>query len=385
MARKIVWDGRTNEGKTWISSIPKELIKSIHQQEMKIILINESVIQLQGSDSPDRLVGANCYGAVFSEYALQDPIVYDQIVSPMLTANGGFAIFISTPRGKANHLWDLWNRADSNPLWFRQLLTIDQTAHLSVAEIHRQIASGELEEGLAKQEYWCDFSRGLSGSFYGNYLDKARLQGRIGSVPHEPGLLVNVAMDIGVRDATTLIFFQVAGQTIRIIGCYSNHSVGLDHYVEVLDREQKKWGYKYGKYFAPHDIKVREWGAGAITRFEQARQLGINFTVLEQIPLSEGINNVWMNFNKFYIDEAMCKSLIDALENYRRDWDETRKIHKDTPTHNWASNYADAFRYLVQSLPLCNFRTTTPQELENRFKQAKMGTTNEPDFKMHRY
>lgn len=386
MGRKILWDGLTNDGKSFISYIPKELIKSIHQQEMKIRLVNESVIQIQGSDSPDRLVGANCYGAVFSEYALQDPIVYNQIVRPMLTANNGFAIFISTPRGKANHLWELWNIAQSNTdHWFSYLMTVEQTGHISLAEIKRLIDSGEMEESLAKQEFYCDFSRGVEGSFYANYLDKARLQGRIGYVPHEPGLLVHTAMDIGVNDATTLIWFQCAGQTVRVINCYSNHDLGLDHYVSILDQEQKKWGYKYGKYFAPHDIKVREFGAGAITRYEQARQLGINFTLLEQIGLQEGINNVWMNFNKIYIDETQCKSLIDALENYRREWDEQRKVHRPHPLKTWATHYADAFRYLVQSLPLCNFRSTTPIDLENRFKEAKNGNSNEPTFRTHRY
>jgi hypothetical protein len=386
MARKILWDGLTNDGKSFLSFIPKEFVKQIYQQEMKVRLLNESVIQLQGSDSPDRLVGANCYGAVFSEYALQDPIVYQQIVRPMLTANNGFAIFISTPRGKANHLWELWNIAQSNQdHWFSYLMTILQTGHISVAEIQRLIDSGEMEESLAKQEFYCDFSRGVEGSFYGAFLDKARLQGRIGHVPHEPGLLVYTAFDIGVRDATTIIWYQIAGQTVRILGCYSNHSVGLDHYVEKLDSEQKKWGYKYGKHFAPHDIKVREWGAGAITRYEQARQLGITFTLLEQIGLSEGINNVWMNFNKLYFDEVNCKTLIDALENYRREWDEQKKVHSNKPLHNWASNYSDSLRYLVQSLPLCNFRSTTPQDLENRFKQAKYGGMNEPSFKSERY
>lgn len=388
MARKIVWDGRTNEGKTWLSCIPKSLIKSIHQQEMKVILINDAVIQLQGSDcgtAADRLVGANCYGAVFSEYALQDPIVYDQIVSPMVTANGGFCIFISTPRGKANPLWELWNRAENNPNWFRYIQTIEDTRHIPLSEIRRQIDSGEIEESLAKQEYFCDWNRGASGAFYSSFLDKARLQGRIGHVPHEPGLLTYVSLDIGVSDATSLIWFQVAGQTVRIIHCYSNHSVGLDHYIHILDEYQKTYGMKYAKFYAPFDIKVREWGAGAITRYEQARQLGITFTPLEQLGLHEGINNCWMNFHKLYFDETNCASLLHALENYRREWDEVRKVHKDKPIHNYTSHYADAFRYLVQSLPLCNFRTTTPQDLENRFKQAKMGTNIEPDFRQHRY
>jgi phage terminase large subunit len=376
MGRKILWDGLTNDGKSFISYIPKELIKSIHQQEMKIRLINESVIQIQGSDSPDRLVGANCYGAVFSEYALQDPIVYQQIIRPMLTANGGFAIFISTPRGKGgNGLWELWNIAQSNKEhWFSYIMTVEETKHIDLAEIHRQIQSGEMEEGLAKQEWWCSFDRGIEGSFYGAYLDKARLQNRIGHVPHEPGLLVYTSWDIGVRDATTIIWYQIAGQTIRIINCYSNHSLGLDHYIEKIFEEQKKYGYKYSKHFAPADIRVREFGAGAITRFEQARQLGIIFTVLEQIGLQEGINNVWMNFHKFYLDDVMCKTLIDALENYRREWDEQRKVHNPKPLHNWASNYADSLRYLVQSLSLCSLRSSTPEQLQNRFLESKYGS-----------
>lgn len=387
MGRKILWDGLTNDGKSFISYIPKELIKSIHQQEMKIRLVNESVIQIQGSDSPDRLVGANCYGAVFSEYALQDPIVYQQIVRPMLTANNGFAIFISTPRGKANHLWELWNIAQSNQEhWYSYLMTVEQTGHIPIAEIKRLIDSGEMEESLAKQEFYCDFSRGVEGSFYGAYLDKARLTGRIGHVPHEPGLLVHTAMDIGVNDATTIIWYQIAGQTVRVINCYSNHDLGLDHYVEILHREKDKWGYKMGKYFAPHDIKVREFGAGAITRYEQARQMGINFSLLEQIGLQEGINNVWMNFQKIYIDDSQCKSLIDALENYRREWDEQRKVHKPNPLKTWANHYADAFRYMVQSLPLCNMQNTKPIDLEKRFQEAKYGGDQSHNmFKMQRY
>lgn len=339
MARKIYWDGRTNDGKPWLSCIPKDLIKSIHQQEMKIILVNNSVIQLQGSEDPDRLVGANCYGVILSEYALINPLVYDQIISPMLTANSGFALFLSTPRGKQNHLWDIWNRAQNNPIWFAYSQTIEDTRHIPLAEIQRQIDAGEIEEGLARQEYWVDWNRGLSGVFYGSYLDIARMQNRIGPVPHEPGLLTYTAWDIGVSDHTAIIWFQIAGATVRIINCYSNHSVGLDTYVDIINEQQKKWGYKYAKHFAPFDIKVREWGAGAITRYEQARQLGITFTPLEQIGLHEGINNAWMNFNKLYFDETNCKSLLDALNNYRREWDEIKKTHNNKPIHNWTSHY----------------------------------------------
>ncbi len=385
-ARKIYWDGRTNDGKSWLDCIPKELIRSIHSQEMKIILINSSVIQLQGSDDPDRLVGANCYGVILSEYALINPLVFDQIISPMLQANGGFALFLSTPRGKSsNDLWTKWNVAQNNPLWFSYIQTIEQTQHLSVSEIKEQIANGEIEESLALQEYWCSWDRGASDTFYGPYLDKARLQGRIGHVPHEPGLLVYSSWDIGVSDYTFIILFQIAGQTVRIINCYQNHGLGVDHYINWLDEQQRKWGYKFHKHFAPWDIMVREWGAGAITRFEQARQLGITFTPLEQIGLYEGINNAWMNFQKLYFDEVQCKTLLLCLDSYRREYDEVKKVHSNKPIHDKNSHGADAFRYLCQSLALCNIRNSTPQELEARFNKAINPRGKEPSFTSHRY
>ena len=386
MARKIYWDGRTNDGKAWLACIPDELIKSIHQQEMKIILINGSVIQLQGSDDPDRLVGANCYGVILSEYALINPLVFDQIISPMLQANSGFALFLSTPRSKlGNDLWTKWNVAQKNPLWFSYIQTVEQTQHVSVAEIKEQIANGEIEESLALQEYWCSWDRGASDTFYGPYMDQAKMQGRISHVPHEPGLMVYSSWDLGVNDNTAIILFQIAGQVVRVINCYSNKGLGVDHYINWMDEQQRKWGYKYHKHFAPWDIMVREFGAGAITRYEQARQLGLTFTPLEQIGLYEGINNVWMNFQKFYFDETHAKGLLSALENYKREWDEVKRIHGRMPIHNWTSHYADAFRYLCQALPLCNIRNSTAQELEKRFMTAANPRGYEPDFSSKRY
>ncbi len=389
MGKKIIWDGRTNDGNSFLSCIHPSLIKQVYQQDMKIRLINESIIQVVGSDTPDRLVGANCFGAVFSEYALQDESVFHQIVRPMVQANGGFCIFISTPRGKGNDLWRLWNIAQNNPNWFAYKMDIEQTGHIPVTEIQALIDSGEMEEGLAKQEFWVSFDRGIEGAYYGSYLDKARLQGRIGHVPHEPGLLVHTAMDIGVNESsgkTAMIWYQIAGQTVRVINCYQNHGLGVDHYIDKLMDYKKEHGYKYGYHFAPHDMKVREFGAGALTRYEQARQLGVTFRILEQIRnLSEGINTCWLNFHKIYFDETHCKSLLDALENYRAEWDEIKKRHSSHPVKNWALHYADAFRYMIQSLPLCDMKNTTPAELQKRYLSVVNPRGNEPDFTSGRY
>ncbi len=100
-ARRIVWNGMTGEGKKFIDYFPRELVERKSEQEMRIHLKNGSVIQLMGSDDPDKMVGANPVGVVFSEYSISDPSAW-QLINPILAENGGWALFNGTPRGE-NH------------------------------------------------------------------------------------------------------------------------------------------------------------------------------------------------------------------------------------------------------------------------------------------
>src|SRR5690606_28523009 len=143
-----------------------------------------------------------------------------------------------------------------------------------IEEIEKERQEGIMSEDLIQQEYYTSFTMGVEGSYYAKYLDKMKLNKQIGQVPWESSLLVNTAWDIGFRDSTTIIFYQIAGQTIRIIDCYDNNKEGLEHYKSILDEKP----YNYGKHFAPHDIGVSEWGTG-ISRLEKAKNLGIKFEV----------------------------------------------------------------------------------------------------------
>ena len=374
-AKKTIWDAISIDGTKFIDFIPSELIVSSNSQEMKIRFINGSLLQCIGGDSYNTsLVGSNPSAIIFSEYALMDSNAYTY-ARPILAANDGWALFLSTPRGR-NHLWELWNIALQLPNdWFTYKLTLDDTQHIPEEIINKE--KSQMSPEMFLQEWYCSFDRGVEGSYYGRFIDKLKINNQIGIVPWEPGLKVHTAWDLGVHDATCIIFFQSInnGQMVRIIDCYSNTGVGLDHYVKVIQNKS----YIYGKHFAPHDIKVREWAAGAVTRFDKARQLGINFTLVPDIGLEDGIECVWGTFNKLYIDESKCLSLLNALENYRREWDEQKQRHKDKPIHNWASNYADALRYLCIALPK-SFDGTTAAQLEQRYNEAMGYNSNIPAF-----
>lgn len=364
-AKKVIWDSITNTGQRILDFIPEELIAQKNSQEMKIRFKNGSLLQLVGSDNIDSLMGTNPKLCVFSEYALQDPRAY-QYIRPILTANGGTALFISTPRGK-NHLWELYQIAQNSPEWFCYKLTVEDTGHIPLYEIEKEKAEGIMSDDLIQQEYYTSFTMGIEGSYYAKYLDRMRVKGQIGTVGWESGFKVHTAWDLGVRDATTIIFFQTIGQTVRIIDCYENSKVGLDHYAKIL--EQKP--YVYGKHIAPHDIRVKEFGSG-LTRIEKARQLGIAFTVAPDLSIEDGIEAVRSALSKIWIDEMACAPLLKAIENYRQEYDARRKVYKNHPLHDWSSHWADCLRYLCISLPKTR-DGLSPEELDKRYREAFYG------------
>lgn len=336
--RKIVWDGVTKDGRTFLDHWPRELVARKSDTEMKLKLRNDSVWQVVGSDNYDEaLIGGNPVGLVMSEYALQNPSCWD-FLRPVLAENGGWAIFPYTPRGR-NHGHKLFEMARKNPDWFAERLGASMTGAVSRAAIEAERAAGMPDE-LIEQEFECSFEASMVGSYYGKLMSAAEAQGRITSVPYDPLLEVETWWDIGVHDATAIWFVQRAGRETRLIDYYEAAGVGLDHYVKVL-RERD---YAYARHIAPFDIEVKEFGSGR-TRLEQAASLGVRFRVAPRVPQADGINAVRTLLPSCWFDATRCEKGIEALRMYQKEWDEERKVFNDAPLHDWTSHACDAFRY----------------------------------------
>ena len=370
--RRVIWDAITNDGERFRDFIPNELIAKTNEQLMRITLINGSQIQIVGSDNFDALVGVNLGGARFSEYALQDPRGY-QFLRPVLTANEGFAIFISTPRGK-NSLFELFQIAKQHPDWWVSHLTVEDTQHISLDLIQKEREEGLMSDDLIQQEYFCSFDMGVEGAYYAKYIDRARNENRISIVPWEAGFKVHTAWDIGIRDSTVIIWFQCIGATVRIIDYYENSKEGLEHYVRVVSEKP----YTYGYHVAPHDIAVKEFTSGQ-TRIEKARQLGINFRIAPSLSIMDGIEAVRSSFGKIWIDEVKCAKLIKSLENYRQEWDAKKKVYKPHPLHDANSHAADAMRYLAITLPKLR-DGLTQEDIDRKYKEKLYGVNLPKEF-----
>ncbi len=340
--KKALWEGMGKDGTRYIEHFPSELVESLNHTEMKVKYHNGSIFQIIGTDDIDRVVGTNPRGVVFSEYSLQNPRAWDYI-RPILRENGGWAIFNFTARGK-NHAFDLWETAANNPHWYRQKLTVADTGVLTPEDIQEERDAG-MTEDMVQQEFYCSFTAAIQGSYYWTQYDEAERAGRFSSVPWDENAPVYTVWDLGIGDAMSIGFFQLIGQEVHMIDYLEATGQGFPYYAQqVLGKP-----YVYGDHFAPHDINVRELGTG-LSRLETAKKLGIQFKVVDSLPVQDGIDQARALFRKLWVDATACKDWLRLIPQYTKEYDEDKKVFKDKPLHDWTSHGADMFRYAAIAL-----------------------------------
>lgn len=372
-AKKAIWKAvNPHTGKRRIDeAFPQEICKTRNDNEMFIELHCGSTWQVLGSDQYDRLVGTSYAGLVFSEWALANPSAWGY-VQPILTENNGWAMFITTPRGD-NHAKTMLDSARNDPRWHAEVSSVLETKAMDAQALEDAksdligLYGEDMGQAQFEQEYLCSFSAAILGAFYGKEMSVADKEGRISSdVPVEPDLPVHRAWDLGMRDSTAIWWFQLAGNEIRIVDYYEAHSQGLLHYAEVIEGK----GYPDGSDIVPHDAKVRELGSGK-TRIETMTQLGLRPKLVTDHKQMDGINAARLIIPRCWFS-TKCKDGVNALKQYRREWDDERKTFKNTPYHDWTSHGADAFRYLAMG-----YRDIPKPELK---PQLDMRTIKEMTF-----
>lgn len=342
--RKAVWENMTVDGTPYLDLFPKELIKGINHHEMRVELKNGAIFRLVGGDV-NRLVGAGPRGVVMSEMSLHKPSTWDYI-EPMILEKGGWAAFNGTPRGE-NHFHDLKKMAEKNPDWYVDIKTVDDTGVITQEQIEGMRKMGKSEEHI-QQEYYCSFQGSIEGAYYAQQMRDAENSGRITDVPYDPALPVDTYWDFGHRDSTAIWFVQSerSGMTHRCIKYYENNNKNLTHYVNYVHKLRDS-GWTFGNHESPHDGNHADFKTGKTIQ-QLARDLGLNFNVQPRTNnLIFDLEKVRAILPKCYFDAVNCKEGINCLKQYRREYDESKKIFKDKPLHDWASDGADAFRYFA--------------------------------------
>lgn len=351
-ARKAIWTAvnphtgirRINE------AFPLEIRESTNEQAMFIRFKNGSTWQVVGSDNYNALVGAPPAGLVVSEWALADPAAWAYL-SPILVENGGWALFLYTSRGK-NHGHSLYQSAKGRTDWHVERQTVADTKIFSPHALDEAKADlvalyGEEDgEALYEQEYFCSFEAAIIGSYYGRIIARLERDKRIIAVPYDPNYPVYTAWDLGIDDSTAIWFAQIIGREIRVIDYIELRGRALTEIAkEVLQKP-----YVYREHYLPHDVDTREMTT-AETRKQALENVGLRpIRPGSRLPVADGINAVRNLLPRCVFDEKKCEKGLNALRQYRTEWDDKAKTARKQPRHDWSSHGSDAFRELAVQL-----------------------------------
>jgi len=328
-AKTVAWDYL----KHYCDPIPG---RQFNEQELRADFPNGGQVRLFGADNPDALRGGYLDGIVPDEFGLMQGRVWSEVLRPMLSDRRGWAMFIGTPNGH-NAFWEIQNLAAMDPEWFLFEFPVSQTKLIPDDELESARKQMTPDEYL--QEYECSFEASVRGAVYAKEMMDLRTSGRIREVPWDPLIPVDTFWDLGMRAATAIWFSQRFGPQERIIDYYEATGEGLPHYAHVLQNRR----YVYGTHWAPHDITVRDWSLG-YSRREAARKLGLNFRIVPQMTLQDGVHATRMLLPRCVFDARRCNAGLEAMMAYRWEFNTRIDEFKPTPVDDWAAHGADAFR-----------------------------------------
>lgn len=351
-ARKAIWEAiNPHTGRRRIDeSFPPEIRETTREQEMMIRFKNGSTWQVVGSDNFNSLVGSPPAGIVYSEWALANPSARAYL-RPILMENGGWQMFITTPRGR-NHAHRTYEAAKKDPNAFAQRLSALDTGIWLPEQLederqrYREDFGEDQGDALFEQELMCSFDAAIMGSYYGKELARAEKEGRLCEFQHDPEYTVYTAWDLGFSDDTSIWFWQVIGREVRIIDCHSSSGKDPDFYIDLIRSKP----YRYETHWLPHDARAKTLASGGKSIEEQWRT-GLmgkgRVRIVPNLAMQDGIQASRKLLNVAFIAIDYCQSGVDALKQYRRKWDDGRKCFLDNPLHDWTSHLSDAFRMMA--------------------------------------
>jgi hypothetical protein len=180
MAKDIAW-------KTLKKIIPNSLVRSKNETELRMELVNDSTIELKGTENAAALRGRSLSGVVLDEAAFMEAEVWFEVLRPALADKQGWALFISTPEGTASWFYDLWCYVDEDTTgdWKRWCFTTIQGGNVPPEEV--EAARAQLDARTFRQEFEASFEN-LSGLVAISFSD-ANISKDVRDLPILPLLL----------------------------------------------------------------------------------------------------------------------------------------------------------------------------------------------------
>lgn len=361
-ARAVLWDGAILmpdlTSFKFLDMIPKYFLYSINNQEMKIKLVNGSVIWVVGSDiDVNKLRGTNPRGIVYSEFAFQDPRVF-YIMLPALRQNGGWLIGQSTFNGM-NHFYQMIENNKNDPLWYCRVdsieTLIDENGNRYITDdMIKEDRRAGMPEYLIQQEYYGVVQINQETMYFAHPIKHILENGKLIPQLFIPNAPVYTAWDIGMNDSTAIVFFQLrlVDKYMRpaVIGYHEANNRDLAYYIGECRRFCTRYNLVMHTHFLPHDGKNKDFNTGKNT-IDFLMEMGERGMVVPRPPSKE--NAIEAIRRKLYItdfNKENTQRLIDCLSNYSKEFDDRMGTYKNRPLHNWASHGVDAYQTMALAL-----------------------------------
>lgn len=293
-----------------------------------------------------------------------------------------YQVLIPTIREEGSELWVTWNpsrKGSATDKRFRQtkdpLFNITQINWRDNPWFTDKLNRERLRDLEQRPEEYNWIWEGgyrsvVAGAVWGKELGAIKAAGHIRLVPHQPGHPVMTAWDIGRRDATAIWFWQQICGEVHVIDYISDSFKDPDYFCsqllgvkvtiniehdniviyksdEIPEAKHRK-EYEYGAVWLPHDARAKTFAAKGKSVEEQLATV-FGWPLIQQVPnlsVQDGIQSARQLLKHCYFDER-TQDGFDALCAYRYEYKDNRETFADKPLHDWASNPADAFRYLA--------------------------------------
>lgn len=301
------FDSIWNDPNMLFNIIPKALIDHVNATNLIVYFKNGSIYQLKGSDDPDALRGPNPFGVVFDEFDTQKREAWG-VIEPILRANGGWAWFIGTPRGR-QQLYDFYNRGQTDHKeWASWLIKASNSGIIDLEQLEE--ARKSMTEALYSQEFECEFLESAGSVFRGvREIMVARPQRPIA------GRLYLMGVDLAkVQDWTV----------VRIYDRETNELVYKDRWQTIEWPYQKKKIATYAKYYNDALTILDATGLGD--------------------PIADDLTRAGVGIVPFKITSQNKKELIEKLslwieqKNFKIMKDEVAALEYDNFTYKLGEN-----------------------------------------------
>lgn len=335
MAKAVAWD--------YLVQLSEGMGEKVNHVELKIDYPNGGRISLGSADNPDRSRGIYLDIVAIDEPAHMPMRLWSEVLRPTLIDRKGQAIFLGTPAGRHGMLFDLFEGADKDPEWKRFEFKASKTKIIPQKEL--DAAKVTMSKAEYDQEFECSFSARIKGAYFGKEMESAEYQDRITPLQYDPELPVHIAMDTGIRGDNVCWFFQIKGGRYYFLACKEYPRMSMPDIMGAWQREPFK---VLGRIIVPH-LPTRASGTlQTLTRATTLRNLGAD--VIEPpygLSTPDCIDKARDLINRSIFDADQCKHGLECLRQYTPGFDDKHQTWRKTPLDNWATDSADAFRFIA--------------------------------------